>query len=122
MSAIQQPVATASITMTVSAVEQVRKFMTQEEVAIDTAGLRISATPNGCSGFRYWLNVEEHALPDDSVVEQDGLRIFIDASSSAYLNGAEVDFVSNVDASGFRINNPNEPSTQGCDCSGECPA
>jgi iron-sulfur cluster assembly accessory protein len=122
VSTIQQPETFASFALTASAIDQVKQFMVQEQVAIDTAGLRVSATPGGCSGFRYWLNVEEHALPDDFVVEQDGLRIFVDASSARHLSGAEIDFVSNVDASGFKVQNPNEPSNCGCDCSEECPA
>ncbi len=120
MSTIQKPEMTATIALTESAIDQVKRFMVQENVAIDTAGLRVSATPGGCSGFRYWLNIEEHPLPDDSVVEQDGIRIFLDASSATYLDGAEVDFISTVDAAGFKVKNPNEPS--GCDCSDQCPA
>jgi iron-sulfur cluster assembly protein len=122
VSTIQQPETVVSIALTASAIDQVKQFMVQERIAADTAGLRVSATPGGCSGFRYWLNIEEHALPDDHVVEQDGLRIFLDASSAKYLSGAEIDFVSKVDASGFKVQNPNETSNCGCDCSEECPA
>jgi len=122
VSTIQKPVTTASVAMTDKAIDQVKQFMLQQDVAIATAGLRVSAMPGGCSGFRYWLNVEEHALPDDSVVEQGGLRIFLDASSATYLDGAEIDFVSTDDATGFKVTNPNEPSNCGCDCSEQCPA
>ena len=122
MSTIQQPETIARIALTDSAVDQVRQFMVQEQVAIDTAGLRVSATPGGCSGFRYWLNVEEHALPDDQVVVQGGLRIFMDEASARNLSGAKIDFISTVEASGFKVFNPNEPSNCGCDCSNECPA
>ena len=122
MSTIQKLEATATVALTESAIDQVKQFMVQENVAIDTAGLRVSATPGGCSGFRYWLNIEEHPLPDDSIVEQDGLRIFLDASSATYLDGAEVDFISTNDAAGFKVKNPKEPSNCGCDCSEQCPA
>jgi iron-sulfur cluster assembly accessory protein len=122
VSTTQKPETIARIALTDSAIDQVRQFMVQEQVAIDTAGLRVSATPGGCSGFRYWLNIEEHALPDDHVVEQDGLRIFLDASSARHLSGAEIDFITTVETSGFKIQNPNEPSDCGCDCSEECPA
>lgn len=117
MSTIQRPAMTASIALTETAIDQVRQFIVREEVAIDTAGLRVSATPGGCSGFRYWLNVEEHPLSDDCVVELDGLRVFMDPSSAVYLDGAQIDFVSTVDASGFKIKNPNEPSDCACNCS-----
>ncbi len=122
MSTIQKLEATATVALTESAVDQVKQFMVQENVAIDTAGLRVSATPGGCSGFRYWLNIEERPLPDDSIVEQDGLRIFLDASSATYLDGAEVDFISTTEAAGFKVKNPNEPNNCSCDCSEQCPA
>jgi iron-sulfur cluster assembly protein len=122
VSITQQPETVARIALTESAIDQVREFMKQERIAVDTAGLRVSATPGGCSGLRYWLNIEEHALPDDHVVEQDGLRIFLDASSARHLSGAQIDFISTVDASGFKVRNPNEPSNCSCDCSEECSA
>lgn len=121
VSTIQKPKVTASIALSETAIDQVKQFMAREQVSIDTAGLRISATPGGCSGFRYWLNIEEHPLPDDIIAEQDGLRVFMDTSSVRYLSGSEIDFVTTVDDSGFRISNPNEPASCACDCSGECP-
>lgn len=121
MSTVQKPRVAASIALSDSAAEQVKLFMNQQGVEMDTAGLRVSAAPGGCSGFRYWLNVEEHPLPDDSVMEQDGLRVFLDAVSAQCLAGATIDFVSNGETSGFKVSNPNEPSSCSCDCSQECP-
>jgi iron-sulfur cluster assembly protein len=122
VSTIQKPTTAVGVSITEEAAEQVKQFMVQERIATDTAGLRVSATPGGCSGFRYWLNVEEHPLPNDVVVQLDGLRVFLDASSAEYLAGAEIGFVSTADASGFRITNPNESHGCSCDCSEQCPA
>ena len=122
MTTAKQAEAVSGIALSASSVEQVKQFMARESIAINTAGLRVSATPGGCSGFRYWLNIEDQPLPDDTIVEQDGLRVFMDGSSATYLAGAEIDFVSAVDAAGFKINNPNEPETCGCSCGDQCPA
>lgn len=122
MSAIQKPQLTICLTLSEAAREQVQQFMVREQIIAETAGLRISASPGGCSGFRYWLNIEEHPLPTDQVIDQNGLRVFLDEASAICLNGAEIDFVSTGDASGFKVNNPNEPTTCGCDCSEQCPA
>lgn len=122
MNTVQTVEAVTGIALSTLAVEQVKQFMARENIAVDTAGLRVSATPGGCSGFRYWLNVEDQPLPGDLVVEQDGLRVFMDSASATHLAGAEIDFVSTVDAAGFKVNNPNEPDTCSCDCGDQCPA
>ena len=114
MSTTQRPEATVDIRLTDSAREQVQEFIKQEKVPEETAGLRVSVMPGGCSGFRYGLNIEERPLDDDLVVSQGGLRIFVDAFSAQYLNGTEIDYVSTMQASGFTFNNPN--STGGCGC------
>ena len=114
MSTAQRPETTVKITLTEKALEQVRSFIEQEEVPPETAGLRVSVMPGGCSGFKYGLNIEERPLDDDIVVEQDGLRVFVDAFSGQYLQGTEIDYVSTMQASGFTFSNPN--ATGGCGC------
>ena len=53
MSGIQQqaPAAGFLVNLTGRAVEEVQKFIAQEQVPADTAGLRVSVLPGGCSGF-----------------------------------------------------------------------
>jgi len=114
MSTTQRPEATVNIGLTDQALEQVRNFMKQEDVAPDTAGLRVSVMPGGCSGFRYGLNIEEKPLDDDLIVQRGDVRVFVDAFSAQYLNGTEIDYVSTMQASGFTFNNPN--ATGGCGC------
>src|SRR5690348_18347139 len=64
-----------------NAVAEVRKFMDAEAVPAESAGLRVSVLPGGCSGFKYSLNIEERALEDDAVLEVNGVRVFVDAFS-----------------------------------------
>ena len=103
-----------SLTLTENAVAEVRKFMDAEQVPGDSAGLRVAVLPGGCSGFKYSLNIEERALEDDSVLEVNGVRIFVDAFSMQYLNGIQIDYVTSMQGSGFAFNNPN--ATGGCGC------
>jgi iron-sulfur cluster assembly protein len=70
--------------------------------------------PGGCSGFRYGLNIEERPLDDDMVVDVRGIRVFVDAFSAQYLSGTTIDYVTNMQGSGFTFENPN--STGGCGC------
>jgi iron-sulfur cluster assembly accessory protein len=102
------------ILLTPRAVEEVVKFMAAEKVGVDTAGLRVSVLPGGCSGFKYSLNIEEHPLEDDHILPIAGVRVFVDGFSLQYLNGVTVDYVSSMQGSGFTFSNPN--ATGGCGC------
>jgi iron-sulfur cluster assembly accessory protein len=48
------------------------------------------------------------------VFEVEGLKLFIDATSSMYLEGATVDYVESLEGAGFKFDNPNVRSTCGC--------
>ena len=114
MTTTQRPEATVQVSLTDEAVVQVTKFMEQEEVPHESAGLRVAVLPGGCSGFRYGLNIEERPLDDDMVVDVSGIRVFVDAFSAQYLNGTTIDYVTNMQGSGFTFENPN--ATGGCGC------
>jgi iron-sulfur cluster assembly accessory protein len=116
MSGIEQqaPATGFSMTLTERAAEEVQKFIVQEQVPVETAGLRVSVLPGGCSGFKYSLNIEERALDDDMVQAVNGVRVFVDGFSAQYLTGVIVDYVTSMQGSGFTFTNPN--ATGGCGC------
>src|SRR5918993_5285093 len=103
-----------SLDVTESAIGEIKKFMAGEEGLPETAGLRVRVVPGGCSGFQYSLNIEEESKPNDHVIESNGVRMFVDMFSAQYLNGVQIDYVTNVMGSGFTFNNPN--ATGGCGC------
>jgi len=112
MSTTQQPAIALAITDRAS--EQVKRFMDQEHVPAETAGLRIAVLPGGCSGFKYGLNIEEKPFEDDIILDQNGVKVFVDAFSAQYLSGITVDYVSSMQGAGFTFSNPN--ATGGCGC------
>ena len=112
MSATQQPMLTMNATPV--ATTEVKRFMEQEGVSFNEGGLRVSVQPGGCSGFRYGLLIEEKAADDDLVIDQEGIRVFVDPFSAQYLNGVTIDYVSSMQGSGFTFKNPN--ATGGCGC------
>lgn len=103
-----------TLTLTERAGQEVKKFLAEEKVSPDTAGLRVAVLPGGCSGFRYSLNIEEQAAADDAVIESEGVRLFVDEFSGQYLNGTVIDYKSNFQESGFAFENPN--ASGGCGC------
>jgi len=112
--ATTQKATPVTLTLTDRAADEVRKFMADEKVSPETAGLRVGVLPGGCSGFKYSLNIEDKPLDDDVVIETSGVRCFVDGFSAQYLNGVQIDFKSNFQESGFAFENPN--ATGGCGC------
>ena len=110
----QAPAGGLTVILTGRAAEEVQKFIVQEQVPAESAGLRVSVLPGGCSGFKYSLNIEERAVEDDMTLDLNGVRIFVDGFSAQYLSGITIDYVSSMQGSGFTFSNPN--ATGGCGC------
>jgi iron-sulfur cluster assembly accessory protein len=105
---------TVTLELTENAAAEVKKFMAGEEGLPETAGLRVRVVPGGCSGFQYSLNIEEESRQGDYILEQNGVRLFVDMFSGQYLNGVKIDYVSGVMGSGFTFTNPNATGSCGC--------
>ena len=112
MAAVAAP--TVELNVSESAAVEIKKFVASEEDLPETAGLRVRVVPGGCSGFQYSLNIEEESRQGDFILEQHGIRLFVDMFSAQYLNGVTVDYTSNMMGSGFTFENPN--ATGGCGC------
>jgi iron-sulfur cluster assembly protein len=112
MSATTAP--TVTLNVTESAATEIRKFMAGEEGLPETSGLRVRVVPGGCSGFQYSLNIEEQSREGDFIIDEKGVRMFVDMFSAQYLNGVEIDYVSGVMGSGFTFKNPNATGSCGC--------
>lgn len=98
--------------MTKSAAEKVAGLM-QDEGASDLA-LRVSVRSGGCSGFTYEMYFDGDVADDDTVVEENGVRLVIDAASKPLLEGASLDYKDGLTDAGFKIENPNAKRSCGC--------
>lgn len=103
-----------NLAVTEPAAAEIKKFMAGEEGLPETAGLRVRVVPGGCSGFQYSLNIEEASRQGDFVLDDKGVRLFVDMFSAQYLNGVEIDYVTNMMGSGFTFTNPNATGSCGC--------
>jgi iron-sulfur cluster assembly accessory protein len=104
------------IRITDSAASQLRELL--KEKAGDGSGLRLMVEKGGCAGLSYAMKIDRPA-PGDEVVEKDGARVLVDAASGHYLSGCTVDYVSGLNDSGFKIQNPNAVRSCGCGTSFE---
>lgn len=104
------------LTITDKAAQAVREYAAQMP---EVAGkeLRIYVEKGGCSGVRYGFAFDDQQ-DGDTVLDSSGLKVLLDESSAAALDGATVDFVDDERGRGFVVNNPNVVS-QGCGCSCE---
>jgi iron-sulfur cluster insertion protein len=79
--------------------------------------LRLSIEGGGCSGFQYRFGLADAVEADDTVAENDGVKLVVDPVSLDLVDGAAVDFVESLGGSAFRVSNPNAASGCGCGAS-----
>lgn len=94
------------------AVEKVKETMAKQ--GMSEGGLRVSVVGGGCSGFQYSLGLDANARDDDIVVEQNGVKLFVDPTSQQYVHGTMLDYVNGLHGAGFKFVNPNASRTCGC--------
>ena len=101
------------ITITDSAVVKLKEILAEEQDP--KMKVRMFVQGGGCSGFQYGFTLDDQgAQEDDFVIEKDGVELLIDAMSSQYVQGAEVDWKEDAMGAQFAIRNPNAQTTCGC--------
>jgi iron-sulfur cluster assembly protein len=100
------------IVLTDSAVQAVRSAIDKAEA--DPAGLRIQVEAGGCAGYQYKMGLVASADPDDAVIENGGVSVFIDPVSQPLIAGTTIDFVVALEGSGFTFENPNAENRCSC--------
>ena len=101
------------ITVTDSAVAKIKELLAEEDNP--NMKVRMFVQGGGCSGFQYGFTLDDQgAQEDDFVIEKDGVELLIDAMSSQYVQGAEVDWKEDAMGAQFAIKNPNAQTTCGC--------
>lgn len=100
------------IHLTENAVAQIKK--SQQEAGKPNAGLRVGVVGGGCSGMSYRLDFQDEPQPDDKVLEQDGVKVFVDAKSFLYIKGLVLDYSGGLNGTGFTFKNPNATKSCGC--------
>lgn len=101
------------ITVTAEAAQEVKRLIEKEQKP--NLGIRVGVKGGGCSGMTYVLAIDE-ATPKqyDSVFEQDGIKILVDAKSHLYLDGTTIDFKNGLMGGGFEFQNPLAKKSCGC--------
>ena len=95
-----------------AAAARLRDIMQQAEGRY--GGVRVGVTNGGCAGMSYTMEYAEGAGPLDEVVDEKGVRLFIDPKAILFLLGTEMDFVKDKLTARFVFNNPNQTAACGC--------
>ncbi len=103
---------TQLITLTDAAAKRVKDLIDRSEKPV--LGLRVGVNSRGCSGLSYVVEYAEEQKRFEDVVEDKGVRIFIDPTAVMFLLGSEMDYVEDKFHTGFVFNNPNEKGRCGC--------
>ena len=100
------------IKLTDNAATRIKKIMSTAEK--DFLGLRVSVKSGGCAGMSYVMEYAKELNPNDEVIEDKGVKVFVDPAAVMYLIGTEMDYKEEELSSSFIFNNPNETERCGC--------
>ncbi len=102
----------SDLTLTMPAQGKMAELLGQVEDNIE--GVRVFATPGGCSGISFGMTFTDQLNDDDNVRELEGVRVIVDPGTLEYLRGVEIDFVDGGDGDARFVFNNLQPVGGGC--------
>ncbi len=100
------------ISLTENAASRIKEIMSSAKN--DSIGVRIGVKSGGCAGMSYVMEYSKEVNPNDELIEQKGVKVFIDPGAIMYLLGTEMDYKKGEFSSSFVFKNPNETERCGC--------
>jgi iron-sulfur cluster assembly protein len=95
-----------------SAANRIKEIMS--DLKSNAIGVRIAVKSGGCAGMSYVMEYAKKINPNDEIIEDKGVKVFVDAAAIMYLLGTEMDYKKEEFSSSFVFNNPNESERCGC--------
>ena len=100
------------ITLSDNAASRIKDIMSNDETK--SLGVRVGVKSGGCAGMSYIMEYAKEINPNDEVIEDKGVKVFIDPGAIMYLLGTEMDYKKEQFSSSFIFKNPNETERCGC--------
>ena len=100
------------ISLSDNAAARIKEIMSKAEK--DLVGLRVGVKSGGCAGMSYIMEYTKEVKPNDEVIEDKGVKLFVDPGAIMYLLGTEMDYKKEQFSSSFVFKNPNETERCGC--------
>ena len=101
-----------AITLSNNAATRIKEIMSKDEK--NSLGVRVGVKSGGCAGMSYIMEYAKEINPTDEIIEDKGVKVFIDPGAIMYLLGTEMDYKQEQFSSTFVFNNPNETERCGC--------
>ena len=95
-----------------SAANRIKEIMSG--IQSDVIGVRVAVKSGGCAGMSYVMEYAKNVNPNDEIIDDKGVKVFVDAAAVMYLLGTEMDYKTEEFSSSFVFNNPNESERCGC--------
>ena len=95
-----------------NAANRIKEIMSSAEK--DSLGVRVSVKCGGCAGMSYVMEYSKEVNPNDEIIEEKGVKVYIDSAAVMYLLGTEMDYKKGELSSNSVFNNPNESERCGC--------
>ena len=100
------------ITLTDGAASRIKEIMSKDESK--SLGVRVGVKSGGCAGMSYIMEYAKEINPNDELIEDKGVKLYIDPAATMYLLGTEMDYKKEEFSSTFIFKNPNETERCGC--------
>ena len=100
------------ISLSNNAASRIKEIMSNAEK--DSIGVRIGVKSGGCAGMSYVMEYTKEVNPSDEIIEDKGVKVFVDSGAIMYLLGTEMDYKKEEFSSSFVFKNPNETERCGC--------
>ena len=100
------------ITLSDNAASRIKEILSNDETK--SIGVRVGVKSGGCAGMSYNMEYAKKVNPNDEVIEDKGIKVFVDSSAIMYLLGTEMDYKKDQFSSSFVFKNPNETERCGC--------
>ena len=100
------------ITLSDNAANRIKEIISNDETK--SVGVRVGVKSGGCAGMSYVMEYAKEINPSDEIIEDKGVKVFIDPSAIMYLLGTEMDYKKEQFSSTFVFKNPNETERCGC--------
>ena len=93
------------ITLSDNAANRIKEIISNDKTK--SVGVRVGVKSGGCAGMSYIMEYAKKINPTDEVIEDKGVKVFIDPSAIMYLLGTEMDYKKEQFSSTFVFKNPN---------------
>ncbi len=104
--------------LTLTALAQTKMNELFQQVDDNIEGVRVFATPGGCSGISFGMTFSDAINDNDGVLECEGFKVIVDDGTLQYLRGVEIDFIDRGDGNASFVFNNLQPVGGGCSSCG----